>query len=97
MSISDDMCKVWRIINTVVSSYLVIPGTSDSEYKENGVKALACCDNKASTVAIYRGKLQFSIYTVTGQDEFSKKDTINLKRELIAAGISNFNFNPQRD
>lgn len=30
-------------------------------------------------------------------DEFRKKDTINLRREVIANGINDFNFTPQRD
>ena len=97
VSVSADMCKVWRIYNTLVSSYVVIPGNVDSEYTENGVNALACCDIKAETVAIYRGKLHFSLYTVTGEGEYNNKSTINLKRELVAAGVNDFNFAAQRD
>lgn len=75
-----------------MTSYVVVPGNLDSEYSEDGVNALACCDNKAQLIAIYKGKLHFSIYDVPNPEEHKKRDTINLRRELVAAGISSFNF-----
>ena len=64
VSTSSDMCKVWRIHKHLMGSYMIFPGGLDSEYTEDSVNPVACCDNQARLVAIYKGKLHFQIYEV---------------------------------
>ncbi len=80
-----------------MGNVLVIPGNLDNEHKEDSVVPKATIDNTCKYVATYRGKLHFQIYELKGQEDFRKKDTINLRREIIACGINDFNFTPMRD
>ena len=77
-----------------MGSYMVFPGSLDSEFTEESVNPVACCDNSATLVAIYKGKLHFQIYEIPNQEEYKKKDMINLRREVIANNINDFNFTP---
>ena len=97
VSISTDMCKVWKIVNNLMGTVTVIPGSQDNEHKEDSVLPVATVDNNCSLVATYKGKLHFQIYKLGEGDNFKKQDTINLRREIIANGINDFNFTPQRD
>lgn len=91
------MCKVWKIVGNLMGQVIVIPGNLDNEHKEESVPPKAAIDNACQLVATYRGKLHFQIYELKGNDDYKKKDTINLRREIIANGINDFNFTPQRD
>ena len=97
ISISPDKCKIWRIVNNLMGTHCVIPGTEDADVIEDNVAPVATVSDSCSLVAIYRGKLHFKIYSIPQAESFQKKDTINLRREIIANGISTFNFTPQRD
>ena len=39
----------------------------------------------------------FTIYEIINKDDFRKKDSVNLKRELQANGVNNFDFVMGRD
>lgn len=74
-----------------------IPAKLDAEHTEDGVKPIAVTDNKCTIACIYRGKLMFQLYEIKEQETFKKKDTVHLRRELIANGVNNFDFTPGRD
>ena len=96
-SISHDVCKVWRIVNNLMGTHCVIPGNLDSDTTEETVAPVATVSDNGGLVALYRGKLHFQIYQIPNAEEYKKQDTINLRREIIANGVSTFNFTPQRD
>ena len=58
---------------------------------------MAAVDNMCKNAIIYRGKCKFHVYEISDQENFRKKDTIDLRRELIAVGINDFDFTPGRD
>ena len=97
VSSSPDLTKVWKVVNCLLGGIINIPGNLEDEYKEEKVLPLACVNNHGTLAATYRGKLNFSIYELKDQETFLKKDTINLRREIIANGILDFPFTPGRD
>ena len=59
VTISNDMCKVWKVVNNLMGKVIEIPGNIDDEFKEDIVAPVAAIDNNCDLVAIYRGKLNF--------------------------------------
>ena len=94
VGISQDMCKVWKIVNNLMGPACTIQTEPDDPHQEITVMPLATVDNQGSLLAIYRGKLHFQIMEIRGPTEATKKDTVNLRRELIANGTNDFNFTP---
>ena len=45
VTISNDICKVWKIVGNLVGLQVTIPGSIDEEHYEEGVPALAVIDN----------------------------------------------------
>ena len=58
VSISQDICKVWRIVNNLMGTHCKIPGNIDPNTEET-VSPVAAVSNGGNLVAIYRGKLHF--------------------------------------
>ena len=97
-TIRSDVTKIWKVVHNLLGTIITIPGTMDDDNKQDGVHPLACVNNKGTLAAVYKGKLHFTIYDLKEKDEtFKKKDVINLRREIIANGINDFNYTPQRD
>ena len=97
VSICTQDCRIWKVLNNLLGCVITIPATLDEEHKEERVLPMAVVNNKCTIAAIYRGKLMFQIYELREQETFRKKETINLRRELIANGVNNFDFTPSRD
>lgn len=97
VTISNDLCKVWKIVQNLLGVACSIPGNLEPDLVEEGVLPVAAINNKCTVVAIYRGKLNFVLYEINEQESFKKKDTINLRREIIANGYDEFNYTPGRD
>ena len=97
VTVSPEQTKVWKVVHNMVGAIVSIPGNLEDEHREEKVPPLAIVNNKGTLVVTYRGKLQFHVYELKDQDSYQKKDSINLRREIIANGINDFNYTPQRD
>ena len=81
-----------------MGSFLTVPQKDVSDKDDDISKPLAAVDNEGALVIIYRGGLEFNLYTVHDRSEFSKKDTINLRKEIMANGHEGmFEFAASRD
>lgn len=96
-TICGDICRVWRMAGNLIGAQCTIPAKLDEEHIEESAKPIAVVDNKCTMVAIYRGKMMFQIYEIRDMETFRKKDTIHLRKELITAGVNDFDFTPSRD
>lgn len=63
-SICEESCKIWKVNANLIGCKITIPGALDEEQKEDKVLPLATVNNKCTLVALYRGKLMFSIYEI---------------------------------
>lgn len=95
VTISTDMTKVTGVAGAI-GVRVKIPGNLEDEFKEDKVAPVACVNNKGTLVVTYRGKLTFHIYKCKTEDDYQKDEngTINLRREIIANGINDFNYTP---
>ena len=84
-------------MGALIGGIVSIPGSEEDESKADKVVPLACVNNTGTLVASYRGKLHFHIYQLKDQETYLRKDTINLRKEIIANGNSDFPYTPQRD
>lgn len=81
-----------------MGSFLTVPQKDVSDKDDDISKPLAAIDNDGSVIIIYRGGLEFNLYTVHDRSEYSKKDTINLRKEILANGHEGmFEFAASRD
>lgn len=108
---SPELTKIWKVVHNLIGIIVTIPGNIEDEHKEEKVHPLVCVNNHGTLAVTYRGKLHFHVYNliakgdegnVAGQkkaeaDSFVKKESINLRREIIANGVNDFNFTPVRD
>ena len=62
VTISNDLCKVWKIVQNLLGVVVSIPGDLEPELTEENVLPVAAINNKCSLVAVYRGKLNFVLY-----------------------------------
>lgn len=65
VTISNDMTKIWKIVSNLLGVVVTIESSHDVEHKDENALPLACIDNACSLVAVYRGKLNFVLYTVS--------------------------------
>ena len=64
--------------------------------KEDGaegskMRPVACVDNTGEFIVIHRGKFMFTVYQIKG-NEATKKDVIDLQKEIRACGNPGFTF-----
>ena len=99
VTISPDLTKIWKVVHNLLGNIVSIPGDLVNEFKEDNVAPLACVNNKGTLVVTYRGKLHFHVYELKGVDHetYKKKESINLRREIVANGNPDFPFTPNRD
>lgn len=95
VTISTDMTKVIGV-GGAIGVRVRIPGNLEDEFKEDKVAPVACVNNSGTLVVTYRGKLTFHMYKCKTEDDYQKDENgmINLRREIIANGINDFNYTP---
>ena len=97
ISASSDVCKVWKFVQNRLSKIIEIPGSTNDENREQNVQTLAAMNKACTAAAIYRGKLQFNLYELRDEDNYQKKQTIDLVSLLNKSRVEGFQFVPQRD
>lgn len=81
-----------------MGSFLTIPQKDAADKDDEVSKPLCCIDNSGEIIIIYRGGLEFNIYIIHDRNSYSKKDTINLRKEILANGHEGmFEFAATRD
>ena len=81
MSISDDCTLVWNIQKESVAKCTAIPA---GEPTEPGVTPVVCMSKEGKTVAVCRGNLTLTLYTISGNSA-TKKEERDLVAEVKAA------------
>lgn len=97
-TISDDACKLWRVGANLFGEVLMIPFEGAKDLDEEDEHFHCCASNSGNMVVVLRGSFSLEVYLVDAEGEkFDKKDTINLKREILANGNPGFDFKWKKD
>ena len=97
-SMSSDSCKLWKLGANLIGEVIMIP--FEGEVKEDMYDdEFHCCpSNSGQNVVVMRGSFTLDVYIIDEENEkFEKKDTINIKREILAGGNPGFNFVWRKD
>lgn len=97
VTISSDLLKIWKVAQKSLGCIITMPGDLDKQSVEEKVLPRATINNKGTLLVSYVGKLHLHLYEIKDHESYQKKDTINLRREIIANGVVDFNYTPGRD
>ena len=98
VSICKQSTKVWKVLQNIMGSFLTVPQKDVNDKDDEVSKPLCAIDNKAELVIIYRGGLEFNLYKIHDRSEYTKKDSINIRKEILANGHEGmFEFAASRD
>lgn len=90
MSTAAEGTSLWTIHKDTATLLASIDSANEST--EQNVPPLACVNNDATVVAVYRGNLQLNIYSVSAGSH-SLKETRNLSKEVKTKGqVSELRF-----
>jgi hypothetical protein len=85
---ANDEAKVWKFQNGLIIEANSIPADEPTDLNQH---PMSCSSTNASTVVVHRGKLVFTVYLCEGCD-VTKKDEINLVKEVVANGNPGFSW-----
>ena len=81
-----------------MGSFMTVPQKDVNDKDDEVSKPLCAIDNKAELVIIYRGGLEFNLYKIHDRNEYTKTDSINIRKEILANGYEGmFEFAASRD
>ena len=98
VSICKQSTKVWKVLQNIMGSFMTVPQKDVSDKDDEVSRPLCAIDNLGENIIIYRGGLEFNLYQIHDRNEYSKKDTVNLRKEILANGHEGtFEFAASRD
>lgn len=82
------MVRVWQYASGSVTLHSTVP---TGEPTSGDTVPMACSSDDASIVITHRGNMKFTVYNCKEANSCSKKDSIDLVKEVRANGNAGFN------